>query len=77
MERRNAVLYAYVLETRLYSIPQRRKDEEWNDDEEEEEGKRDEKEMVILHVHFDFGAVYRLCSLPQNQTRAALYSAPT
>lgn len=28
----------------------------------------EEKRMLILCVHFCFGAVYRLCSLPQNQT---------
>lgn len=44
---------------------------------EETEEEEEEKEKVIFHVLLGFGAVYRLCSLPQNQTRAALYSAPS
>ena len=42
-----------------------------------QEEEKEEKESVIVLVHHGFGAVYRLCSLPQSQTRAALFSAPS
>jgi len=46
---------------RLYSLPQKEKEKKEKNDEEAEG-------MVTLCVHFCFGNVYRLCSLPQNQT---------
>lgn len=67
---RNAMLYTNVFlgsQTLLFTS------EKGKEKAEEEE----EKEKVIFHVLLGFGAVYRLCSLPQNQTRAALYSAPS
>lgn len=49
-----------------------RKEKETNHDD-----VKDKKEALILHLHFGFDAVHRLCSLPQNQSRAALHSAPS
>lgn len=64
MKRGNSMLIQmFVPEAslRLYSLPQKRKKKTKSDEKEEEE----EEGNATLCVHFCFGAVNRLCSLPQ------------
>lgn len=73
MKRRNT-LYTNVcpgiqFKTILFTSKKKKKNKNDKEEEEKEEG-------MVTCVHFCFGAVYRLCSLPQNQTELALYSAP-
>ncbi len=74
MKRRN-MLYTNVcpgsqFKTKLFTSQKEKKKNKNDKEEEKEEG-------MVTCVLFCFGAVYRLCSLPQNQTELALYSAPS